>query len=784
MSTSNLSATSASPATASAHAHSARASARSSGASSPASSSVEIARRAASRTRCGIAQGAAIPRRPPDPRGRQVGRVAQQGHGPLEARVGLRRVHPQRLELGQLHQERAVRGRQLHRLEHEGHCLVQGRQGAGVRRRGHQLVAGSVLLTGDQQVPGGLARHRGSALGEHPAHPAVQRQAHRLRDLVVRRVPQQRVPEPQTALPGGEERTGADLRRHLLGPAEAQVSELVVVEPSARHGQQPRHGQRAGAQGVERRAHERHEAGRRPRLPADQGTSPLRRQERVALRRRHHLRHPRGIEARDLLGQPSHLLVVQGAERELGEQPPPGAHRVQQVVEGRPVRQRPAGQHDEDRPVDEPSAHVGQEVQAGRVRRVGVVEHEHHRTTRRPPQEPDHGLEEPDPLEVGRGQGVRERRQVEPGVQVGHEPGQHRGPGGRRRRPLERRDQGDHELGPGPQRGGTTEVERRRRRRTSSLAACEVRELGDEARLADPGLSRDDDDAGLAAAGPPPGRAQRGPLGGPPDQRCRGRALVGPGHLGRPAPGAQLLGEVGELLARLGPQLAGEPVDVSFIGTYGARPVAGRVEQHHQPTHGLVGVGVKHELPPRPADRLVDAALRTRAPRQRLEEVEHRAPVRVPGLEHPVVDQSGEQLGRAGVRRLGEPARPDELGDLVDVEAQLGVVAEADPVPVEHEVVLRGDAEGAAYRPDCGAQAAPGAGVQDVRPERGGHHPARVLAPVQGQPGQEHPGAPAGRRRQLGSVSRQPQVTQQLHPQHGATVRRVGRHEALTERGV
>ena len=123
---------------------------------------------------------------------------------------------------------------------------------------------------------------------------------------------------------------------------------------------------------------------------------------------------------------------------------PRDAQRAEHGVEVLARWQPAAGEDEKHRQPAEPPSGVGDQLEAGRVRQVQVLEGQQHRGPARcPGQELHHGLAQPDPLELGIGAGSRRRHRCRPLP----EPAPGRSWPGRRSRRRRRRSAGQaHEI--------------------------------------------------------------------------------------------------------------------------------------------------------------------------------------------------------------------------------------------------------------------------------------------------------------------------------------------------
>jgi hypothetical protein len=285
--------------------------------------------------------------------------------------------------------------------------------------------------------------------------------------------------------------------------------------------------------------------------PAGQGAGGLDDEQRVAPGRRlqQHLLGRTDRPAQDGRREPAGAGRVEGAQPDVGD-PAAGPQRAQGRGDaGVPVELvAPQGGGHEQRG---PPGEGQQEREPGHgllVAPLQVVEHEQDG-----PVGGEHGtgepLEESVPLP-----GVDQRAGAGGPAPAGR--GARRPGSGRRFRGTVR-DQAGNLRAPGPveprhglpqavrpqplrdrgERQPAREAEAVRRRDDRALGARHGRELGDQPRLADPGLPGGDDEPGLAAAGRLPPPEEHPPLGNPPDQA--GPACADPrgrgGGRGRPA---------------------------------------------------------------------------------------------------------------------------------------------------------------------------------------------------------------------------------------------------------
>ena len=218
-------------------------------------------------------------------------------------------------------------------------------------------------------------------------------------------------------------------------------------------------------------------------------------------------------------GQGGHLGVGDRPHRDLGDrQRPPGQvgqHGVQ-LGPGRPVA---PGQHQQQRQPGQPASHVRGQPQAGPVGAVRVVHRDQRRPVRAGPlDQPQHGLEHAQPLELRRGHRGRHARLAETAAELRREPVQLDRPAGRRGRAARRSRPGP---GPAPATPRTASRRRRpcRRRprsgRRPARPGAPVRRAGWSCRSR---LAGEHHDLPGTVGGGPPRRGQAAHLGAAPEQ--------------------------------------------------------------------------------------------------------------------------------------------------------------------------------------------------------------------------------------------------------------------------
>ena len=244
--------------------------------------------------------------------------------------------------------------------------------------------------------------------------------------------------------------------------------------PGRRNGLRER--PRVLGQPAERGPHQRPQVGRgrRPVQPA-RGRRPcaLHRQQRVAVGRRDHPLDRRVRQRRERAHHLGHRPARQRAELDLGDLHAAARQIGQQRVGvgvGGPVA---AGQHEQHGQRGEPSTDVRGEGEARAVGPVHVLGYEEYRPARRRPlDEPEHGVEDPQPLQLRRGDQRRRALAAQRTCQIGSEPAELGGPAERLRRPRHDRRERAGELLPQLQRGLAADIDARAdRTRAPALSA-------------------------------------------------------------------------------------------------------------------------------------------------------------------------------------------------------------------------------------------------------------------------------------------------------------------------
>jgi hypothetical protein len=247
----------------------------------------------------------------------------------------------------------------------------------------------------------------------------------------------------------------------------------------------------------------------------------LDREQRVSLGRCDHLRERAVGQCRDAARDLRHLRGGQRAELDLSDVEPAASEVGQQRVGVGAVRSVPAGEHEQHRQVGESPADVRAQGEARAVRAVQVFGHEQHRALRRGPlDQAQDGVEEAQPLQLGRRHDRRRGGAAERARQVGCEPAQLSWPADGRRRRGHHTDQGAGELLPHRERCLAPDVHAGADGDPRPDVVGAPGQLADQPGLADPGLADDEYHLPVPAAGRRPRCGERGQLPDAPEHRA------------------------------------------------------------------------------------------------------------------------------------------------------------------------------------------------------------------------------------------------------------------------
>jgi hypothetical protein len=273
-------------------------------------------------------------------------------------------------------------------------------------------------------------------------------------------------------------------------------------------------------------------AGQRPGRRADRGPQVLRRsvaacsqrpgaghrQQRVTVRGADHLLDGGLGQVRHAAGHRRHLGLRQRAELDLGDFHAAAGQVGQQRISGGALRLVAAGQHEQHGAGGQPPADVRAQLHAGRVGPVYVLgDQEHGPAGGGPLHQPQHRVENPEPLQFWRGHRRWRLIPAQPRGDVRGQPAQFRRPVGLLWRRWHGAGQLRCQLLPYGQRRFTADVDPGTDRGSRAGVVGAAGQLRDQAGLADSGLSGDQDHASVPGARGRPGRHQRPQFRGAPE---------------------------------------------------------------------------------------------------------------------------------------------------------------------------------------------------------------------------------------------------------------------------
>lgn len=231
----------------------------------------------------------------------------------------------------------------------------------------------------------------------------MQLLAHGGRQVGVRRLAQQRVPEADPAALDAQQRPVRDRQGGGARGIAEQPLHLGAVERTARDRAAARQVEGVGRQVDEAGADECAQSARGHGVAAGDRPGSLDEQQRAPVGGGHHLVHLLRGQRGDL---PDEVGAVGRSERgqdELDGQQPLGPQCCLEALQPGPARQRARGEDDQQRLGRHPAQHVGGQVERGVVGEVHVVEQQHQRPgATAPAQQPHDPLVEPGPFEVRR----------------------------------------------------------------------------------------------------------------------------------------------------------------------------------------------------------------------------------------------------------------------------------------------------------------------------------------------------------------------------------------------
>ena len=310
--------------------------------------------------------------------------------------------------------------------------------------------------------------------------------------------------------------------RRSASSVAGKRGDLGGSEPAPRRRDRFRQRPRRLGERAERCPHDGSQARRRRAAPGGHGPGALDGEQRVAVRRHDHLRDHGVRQRRDAADDLRHLGPPQRARLDLGDVEPPPGEVGEQRVGVRAGRAVAPGEHEQHRQRREPPADVGAQGEARPVGPVHVLGDEQHRTPRRRPlDQPQHRVEQPQPLQLRRRDDGRHSAAAQRAREVGSEAAELGGPPGPLRRWWDDPHQRTGQLLPDGQRGLASDIHACADRDPRARVVGAPCQLSDQPGLADARLAGHEHDPTSPVPRRGPGRGERGQLGCAAEHRCR-----------------------------------------------------------------------------------------------------------------------------------------------------------------------------------------------------------------------------------------------------------------------